>query len=399
MVPFDVRWPGSHPAVLPLASLSSQPPTALTWSLGCLRSGCSWLCLYKHCLVRTDLFLQTLPFFCYSRLLVFLSLSLTLLLGGTSCCFSLSVAQALHSQLFFLMSSYTFSIDPNIGIALSCFADGVRSCWCTRLPSQGSVPLVSAGAAPQDPRRRCRVPSESGVLRHVVSPAIISSRKKRRGKWGLRSCFWAMPQDSAPSPSSDAWERAGRWHSSGWTMAGVRVWLMPYGWALGGAHPSGDLSPLHNSPQQLLTPESSTKGKTSATEAAGRTSRPNLWYRSDWNKAGSSSGHTTDIPHKGLHSDTWTQSLCPCPDRLFSPPAHGGKPKSHTWPVAPVSISRTELWFKLNTSFIAVGSHCMGELQSLRQRSLAEAMLGLTPSCCCQTRVVLCPTFVVLCLL
>lgn len=58
-------------------------------------------------------------------------------------------------------------------------------------------------------------------------------------------------------------------------MAGVRVWLMPYGRALGGAHPSGDLSPLHNFPQQLLTPESSTKGKTSATEAAGRTSRPN----------------------------------------------------------------------------------------------------------------------------
>lgn len=63
MVPSNLmtRQEWLPPAVLPLAPLSSHPSTALTRvSLVYGKSGRSWLCLYEHCLARTDFCLQTL---------------------------------------------------------------------------------------------------------------------------------------------------------------------------------------------------------------------------------------------------------------------------------------------------------------------------------------------------
>lgn len=57
--------------------------------------------------------------------------------------------------------------------------------------------------------------------------------------------------------------------------------------------------------------------------------------------------------------------------------------------MVPISVCRAELWFRPNTSFIIAERHPVEKLQSHRQPDLAEAMLELTPSCCCQARVVL----------
>lgn len=78
------------------------------------------------------------------------------------------------------------------------------------------------------------------------------------------------------------------------------------------------------------------------------------------------------------------------PRQAFPSPSRRWEVQVPTWPVAPISVCRAELWFRPNAPFIIVERQPAEKLQSCRQPDLAEAMLELTPSCCCQARVVLC---------
>lgn len=317
MVPFGLTRPGRggcrHPLSFPRLHSAPSCPAALPRDPGHLsavygKSTCSWLHLCKHCSVRSDFFLRTLPLPCNSATPSSLCpLAVTLLLGGTACCLSLTAAQALHSRLFFPRSPYTVGRDPRPGTA-SQLLRSLRAFLPVRAALSGLCAPAAGGAAPRGPgRRRCRGGGESGVLRHVVFPAIISSRKKRRGKWGLGSFSWAVPQGSAPSPSSDAWERGGGRQSPGWTAAGGCLHV-----ADRRVLPGGGCSPLwgHLPPPSAASlsgflppcpppkgrPQPPVPGEEQAgpTNCAGQTERERFHPQAV----------PTDAPHKGIRSDT-----------------------------------------------------------------------------------------------
>lgn len=113
-----------------------------------------------------------------------------------------SASQAPQSRLSLL----ALDTDPDTVSALQAGRAGAGA-------GPGSVPQGRGAAGPTGSQRRMpsarwarRAPARS-AMSHF--PLMTSIRQTRYGKWWWRSFLRAVPPDSAPSPSSDAWEQGG----------------------------------------------------------------------------------------------------------------------------------------------------------------------------------------------